>query len=311
VVPGKGTWTTAAGVADLATNAPTSTAMTWPLRSVTKSYTVTLILQLADEGKLSLDDAIDEYFDGVTDGSSITLRELANMSSGNADYTGQKFIEDFSADPAKIFTLAELNSYVLGQPAQFAPGTQRIYTNANTNLLGAVVENVTGRPFKDVVDARILQPLGLQSTQYLVDASRWPAPHAVGYQPDSGVREPQPDNLSIYGPAGSMLSTLDDSRVWAEALATGSLLTPATQNERLQGAPLQKGPPYDLYALGIGETDGWWGHNGEGFGFTAAVFHDNATGASVAVFMNAAKTDPAGHPADEMFRRVAEILKTS
>ena len=58
---------------------------------------------------------------GVTDGSSITLRELANMSSGNADYVGQQFITDFQADPNKIFTLDELNSYALGQPANFAP----------------------------------------------------------------------------------------------------------------------------------------------------------------------------------------------
>src|SRR5262249_33118916 len=100
-------------------------------------------------------------------------------------------------------------------------------------------------------------------------------------------------------------------RVWAEALATGSLLHPETQAARLQGAPLQKGPPYDQYALGIGETNGWWGHNGEGFGFTAAVFHNNTSGATVVVFMNVAKTDPAGHPADEMFRRAAEIVSSS
>jgi len=59
---------------------------------------------------------------GVTDGASITLRELAGMSSGNAEYVGQEFLEDFQADPSKIFTLNELNSYALGRPARFAPG---------------------------------------------------------------------------------------------------------------------------------------------------------------------------------------------
>jgi D-alanyl-D-alanine carboxypeptidase len=98
-------------------------------------------------------------------------------------------------------------------------------------------------------------------------------------------------------------------RVWAESLATGSLLKPGTQSERLQGAPLEEGPPYDRYALGIGETGGWWGHNGEGFGFTAAMFHDNGTSATVVVFMNEAQAVPRGPPADQMFRRVAEILK--
>jgi D-alanyl-D-alanine carboxypeptidase len=256
-VPGKGTWIRAAGIADLKTNAPVTKNMVWPLRSITKSFTVTLILQLAEEGKLSLDDPIDKYVSGITDGASITLRELANMSSGNADYVGQEFIKDFQADPDKIFALAELNSYALGQPARFAPGTRRVYTNSNTNLLGAVVERATGKSFKDVLSERILKPLGLKNTSYLVDAKQWPEPHAVGYEPVDGALTPQPANLSIYGPAGAMVSNLDDMREWVEGLATGSLLKPATQTERLQGAPLEEGPPYDLYALGIGETDGW------------------------------------------------------
>jgi D-alanyl-D-alanine carboxypeptidase len=308
-VPGKGSWIGTEGVADRETKAPVTKDMVWPLRSVTKSFTVTLILQLADEGKLNLDDPLDKYVSGVTDGASITLRQLADMSSGNADYVGEQFITDFQADPDRIFTLDALNGYAVDQPANFAPGARRIYTNANTNLLGAVVEKVTGQPFKDVLEERILQPLGLKDTQYLLDATQWPEPHAVGYEPVDGVLTPQPENLSIYGPAGSMVSTLDDARVWAEALATGSLLKPATQSERLQGAPLEKGPPYDQYALGIGETDGWWGHNGEGFGFTAAVFHDQSSGATVVVFMNEAHAVPEGHAADQMFRRVAEILK--
>ena len=308
-VPGKGTWIAGAGLADLKTKAPVTKDMIWPLRSITKSFTVTLILQLADAGKLSLDDPIDKYVSGVTDGASITLRELASMSSGNAEYVGQEFLEDFQADPSKIFTLDELNSYTLGRPARFAPGTRRIYTNSNTNLLGVVVEKVTGKPFKDVLSERILEPLGLNNTSYLVDAKRWPEPHAIGYEPVDGVLTPEPANLSIYGTAGAMVSTLDDMRVWAESLATGSLLKPGTQSERLQGAPLEEGPPYDRYALGIGETGGWWDHNGEGFGFTAAMFHDNGTGATVVVFMNEAQAVPKGHPADQMFRRFAEILK--
>src|SRR5262245_29253433 len=140
-IPGKGTWIAAAGVADRETNAAVTKTMIWPLRSITKSLTGTLILQLADEGKLSLDDTIDKYVCRVTDGASITLRELACMSSGNAEYVGE-LISVFLADPDRIFTLDELNRYALGRPANFAPGTRRVYTNSNTNLLGAVIEKV-------------------------------------------------------------------------------------------------------------------------------------------------------------------------
>lgn len=308
-IPGQGSWTTAAGLADVETGTSATTDMQWPLRSVTKSVTVTLILELVDEGEIGLDDTIDQYVDGVTDGDKITLRELANMSSGNADYTNDRFAEAFSADPTKIFTLEELNGFMLGDPAQFAPGTQHVYTNANTNLLGAVVEDVTGEPFGDVVKDRILDPLQLENTQYTLEISTWEKPHPIGYVLDDGEPSAQPDNLSIFGPAGSMIATIDDMRVWGIALATGALLTPETQADRLLGSPLEIGPPYDIYALGIGETQGWWGHNGEGLGFTAAVFHNPDTAATIVVFMNLSNVVPKAHPADQLFRRIAEVLQ--
>lgn len=311
-IPGEGAWTSASGLADIDSNTPASTDMAWPLRSITKSYTVTLILQLVDDGLIDLDDTIGQYVDGVTNGDAITLRELANMTSGNADYTNANFAAAYEADPTRIFTLADLNSFMLGEPAQFAPGAERVYTNANTNLLGAVVEKATGEPFAKVLNERILAPLALPDTRYIVDVDNWAQPHPSGYAPDEdGAPQEQPQNLSIFGPAGSMVTGLDDARAWGEALATGSLLTPQTQAERLQGAPLDAGPPYDLYALGIGETDGWRGHNGEGLGFTAAVFHDPESGATIAVFMNISNVEPKAHPADQTFRRFAAILGSS
>ncbi|WP_147305787.1 serine hydrolase domain-containing protein [Subtercola boreus] len=306
-IPGQGSWTTAAGLADVAGNVPVTTDMVWPIRSLTKSYTVSLILMLADEGKLSLDDTLDRYVDGVTDGDRITLLQLANMSSGNAEYFTQPFAEAFEADPARIFTLDDLNGFALGQPAQFEPGTQYVYTNSNINFLGAVIEKVTGEPYAEVLQKRILDPLGQTGTTYMVDASKWAAPHPVGYQPENGVMQGQTENSSVLGPAGSMFSTLDDGRVWADTLGSGALLQPATQTLRQVGHEIAK-PPYDLYAVGMGTTDGWWGHNGEGVGFTAATFHDNKTGASIVVYMNESDTADKSHPADQAFRALAAVL---
>ena len=308
-IPGKGSWTAVAGLADVETDTPVTPDMQWPIRSITKSYTVTLILQLVDEGVISLDDTIDQYVDGITDGDQITLRQLADMSSGNSDYFTDAFVQDWLVDdPERLFTLDELNGYVVDQPAQFAPGTEKVYTNANTNLLGKVVEVATGEDFADVLNERILEPLGQSDTRYITDVSTWTAPHATGYSPAEGGLETPPANLSVLGPAGSMITSLDDARVWGEMLATGAFLTPATQTEREQGAPLDAGPPYDIYALGMGQTDRWWGHNGEGLGFTAANFHDNETGATIAVFFNLSDYEPKAHPADQLFRRLAAVL---
>jgi D-alanyl-D-alanine carboxypeptidase len=108
-----------------------------------------------------------------------------------------------------------------------------------------------------------------------------------------------------------MISTLDDARVWGEMLAEGAFLTLESQTEREAGAPLDAGPPYDLYALGMGETDGWWGHNGEGLGYTAANFHSTETGATIAVFFNLSDYKPEAHPADQLFRRLVAVIESA
>ena len=307
-VPGQGSWVSATGVADTTTGEAPTAEMAWPLRSVTKSYTVTLILQLVDEGKISLDDTVDQYLDGVPNGDQITIRQLADMSSGLADYTTEAFIDDFVADPDRIFTLDELNAYAFAEPPQFEPGADYVYTNTNTNVLGSVVEEVTGQPFRTALAERLLDPLGLDATLYLDDGAPWPEPHATGYQPDDGVLVEQPANFSVFGPAGSLVSDVDDLRVWAEALGSGSLLQPATQEERLQGHPLSAGPEYDQYALGIGELGGWWGHTGEGFGFTATAMHQPETGATIVVYTNLAQLPDKSHPAEELFLSLASIV---
>lgn len=307
-VPGHGSWVYADGVADNTTKAVPTAEMSWPLRSVTKSFSVTLVLQLVDEGKLSLDDTVGQYVDGVPNGDRITIRELADMSSGLPEYTTEAFIDDFVADPERVFTLDELNAYAFAEAPQFEPGTRHVYTNTNTNVLGSVVERVTGQSFTDALSERILVPLGLSDTIYLDDGSPWPEPHPTGYQPDDGVLTEQPANFTLFGPSGSLVSSLDDQRVWAEALATGSLLDPVTQAERLHGHALDKGPEYDQYGLGIGELDGWWGHTGEGFGFTALTMHDPDTGATVVIFMNLAKPADGSHPPTKLFRQIAPIV---
>lgn len=311
-VPGQGSWTSASGLANTKDKVPASTDMMWPIRSITKSYTVTLLLQLVDEGKVKLDDTLNKYVDGVTNGDKITLLELANMSSGVADYVNEAFMKEFAQDPTKVFTLNELNAGVLGQPAQFAPGTKYLYTNANTNLIGAVIEKVTGQQYADVLNERILEPLGQTGTKYILNVQDWKAPHPTGYMPDpvDGKPTPADENPSILGPAGAMFSTLEDGRVWADTLGSGSMIKSETQSLREIGHKIPT-PPYDLYAVGMGQTNGWLGHNGEGIGFTAATFNNPFTGASIVVYMNKSNLPDKAHPADEGFRAITKVLAES
>jgi D-alanyl-D-alanine carboxypeptidase len=102
--------------------------------SVTKTFVTTLLLRLHQEGRLSLDDPIDRYVTGVPGGEEITLRQLANMTSGLADYFGN---EQFTFEylTGETFTPDHLVELGLELPPRFAPGTEWSYSNTNTALI--------------------------------------------------------------------------------------------------------------------------------------------------------------------------------
>jgi D-alanyl-D-alanine carboxypeptidase len=287
---------------------PVSGSLSWPLRSITKSFTVTLLLKLADEGRLNLDDPVGRYVRGVPNGDAVTLRDLAAMTSGLPDYITPAFLQDFEANPRRIFTARELLAYAWQQPLEGQPGEEAVYTNVNTVLLGEVIRAVTGRSFERSLRREVLRPLDLRQTLVTPDQRRWPRPRPVGYQPEDGGLTPQPRNLSIFRAAGEMLATLPDLRRWAGMLGRGRLLSRSTAAERRAAAqPLAEGPEYDSYGLGLGSLEGWWGHTGEGLGFTALVMYEPRSRARAAIAMNISNL-PAGHAPTRLFRRIARTL---
>ncbi len=299
-IPGYERWATAQGLANIDQQTPMTTDEVWPIRSVTKSVTVTLILQLVDQGKISLDDTIDQWVPDVPNGDEITLRQLADMSSGAPEYTTQAWIDDYLKDPQRPFTTEELIGYAVAEPAQFEPGAKKLYTNTNTLLLGEVVQQEYGQPFSEVVQEQILTPLGMTQSTYHDEVNDWTGP--TGYQQG----EAQDNNFTVLGPAGAMTSTLNDLCTWGEVLGEGSLLKPQTQAARVQGAPLDSGPEYDFYGQGIGGLEGWVGHTGEGFGHTVLVMHNPESGATAVVAMNISGAGK--HVPTRYFRKIAPVL---
>jgi D-alanyl-D-alanine carboxypeptidase len=262
------------GVADTSTGAPMKTDFYHRIGSVTKTFTVTAILQLADQGKLSLDDPIAEFIDGVPLGDKITLRQLARMQSGLFNYSASSdFQKAMFADPRHPFTPHELLDFAFAQPNQFPPGERMDYCNTNTVLLGLVVQKVSGEPLHAYIHDQILTPLGMSHTSFPT-TNAFPEPHSQGYtaQTADGKETTATDwNPSWAWAAGAMISTLDDMRIWAPALATGKLLTPKMQEQRLQTVGSPGMPPQDGYGLGIFNVGGWIGHNGSLPGYQTVV----------------------------------------
>jgi D-alanyl-D-alanine carboxypeptidase len=271
-----GNYVRAFGVADKTTRAPMKADFYSRIGSVTKTFTVTGVLQLADQGKLGLDDPIAKFVEGVPQGDRITLRQLARMQSGLFNYSASPaFQQAMFADPRRAFTPQELLNYAFAQPNQFPPGEGFEYCNTNTVLLGLVVEKVSGQPLHSYIDDQILAPLGMSHTSFPT-TNAFPEPHAQGYtvQTADGKEAAATDwNPSWGWAAGAMISTLDDVRIWAPALATGKLLTPQMQAQRLQTVGSPGMPPQDGYGLGIFNLGGWIGHNGSLPGYqTVAVY---------------------------------------
>ena len=310
-------WMRAFGQADVARATPMTLDNTFPVRSVTKSFTVTLLLQLVQSGRLALDDKVERYIAGVPNGNLISLADLAGNQSGLADYSAQPgFFQVFVNDTLHVWTPQELLAFSFAVQPAFLPGEQYQYSNTNTVLLGVIIEAVTGQPLRDVLSARIFQPLGLNGTIY-PSSAQLPAPTPTGYAVDvvTGAADDQPpiSPTSLAG-SGAIASTLADLLVWGDALGRGSLISAAlqdTRKSRARGAT--NGPEYDTYGLGIGRIGNWWGHTGSGVGFQVAAMNLATRDTTIAVMVNAtpdgARRDL--NLAQTLFEKLAAVIEAS
>ncbi|MEV7993988.1 serine hydrolase domain-containing protein [Streptomyces sp. NPDC086077] len=291
--PGKGSHVRSFGIADKETGRPMTPDLYTRIGSETKTFTVTALLKLVDEGRIGLDDTIGEYVDGVPNGNRITLRELAGMRSGLYNYTEDPdFFEALTSDPERPFTPRELLDYAFRHPVLFQPGEKFFYCNTNLILLGLVVEQVGGRPLQDYIRENVTEPAGMDSTLLATDAA-FPEPHAQGYTnqtADGKVADSTDWNPSWGWAAGAMISTLEDLRIWAPTVATGvlpdgrSLISPATQKQRLDTPPTTI--PGAGYGLGIFDVQGWIGHNGSLPGYESLTIYLPSARATLVVVLN-------------------------
>lgn len=285
----QGTWTTAYGKADPAKGVPMAVDMHVRVGSITKTFIGTILMQLSEAGKLQLDDPIDKYVPGIPNGASISLRRLADMTSGVASYTRNKAFTDLLfARPESVFTPPQLLAYGISESPLFAPGERFDYSNSNTVLLGLVIEKVTGRPIGDVLKAAILGPLKLANTVWPGDSPDLPSPYAQGFTLQGDTAKPDaPANATHWNPswgwtAGELISDVRDLLVYGRALVTGQgLLSPEAQTARLTSFPGKAG-----YGIALGCIDGWVGHTGELPGYNTTVFHDTTSDSTVIVLAN-------------------------
>ncbi len=290
---GQSPFVKAFGVRNTVTRQPMSTHLYMRIGSETKTFTVTAILQLVGQGKVRLNDPIGTYVSGVPSGSRVTIRQLAEMRSGLFSYTGdQAFLRAVLTNPFRPFTPSQLLSYSFGHPLLFSPGRGYNYSNTNLVLLGLVVEKVTHQSLARYITQHVLKPEHLAHTLF-PSGAEFPAPHAQGYTKQT-LAGKQADatnwNPSWAWAAGAMISTLGDLHRWARDVATGNLLTRATQQQRLRFIPLPKSGGAG-YGLALFNVNGWIGHNGSLPGYESLTIYLPSQQATVVVLLNIDNTD--------------------
>jgi len=322
-IPGEGNLIIEQGLSDIETNEAIMKEDHMRIGSVTKSVTVTVILQMVEEGLINLDDPLSKFFPEI-ENSSATVGELANMRSGIFNYTeDQEFIILLLENLLRKWAPQELVDVADSNAPYFLPDGGWHYSNTNTVILGMIIEQVTGNSVGDEIQNRIIDPLGLSGTIYPVTTDI-PVPFSRGYvefDPEIGLTDVTFSDPSASAASGAMISKLSDLRKWGEALGKGTLLNQETQQLRINSLspiifdpcddndperPKRSCPEYDKYGLGIGELSGWIGHTGEYIGYTALVMYNPETESVIVILMNIFGVGE--HVPTKVFREFAEIL---
>jgi CubicO group peptidase (beta-lactamase class C family) len=210
------------GMADLEWNIPNAPEVKFRLGSLTKQFTATLILLLQQDGKLHIEDPVAKYLpDAPKSWEKITLTNLLGHTSGIPNFTNDK---DFAAWGMSPHTVAEEIAFFSNKPLEFEPGSKFSYSNSNYEVLGAVIEKVSGEKYGDLLRKRIFQPLGMQDTGLDTDELILPK-RAQGYSPSKdGLVHARSESMTVPWAAGSIYSTTGDLLRWERALFGGKVL---------------------------------------------------------------------------------------
>ena len=315
---------------------PATTGMHFRNGAVAISYMSTLLLEYVDEHKVSLDDPVSRWLPDLPDASQVTLKMLANMTSGYADFvTNPAFVAANYENPFRAWTASELLSYGLTRPMSFAPGTNWGYAHTNYVILGQILQKVGGKPLGALLQQKVLRPLGLTNTV----ASQTPAiPSPVLHAFTSERREalgispstPFYEESTFWNPSWTLapgaVETTDiaDMAATARGIGSGELLTRASHRaqtapnllgfgSKLPGCSCGKQTNTYNYGLGVVRSGSWLLQNPlfGGYGTTEAYLPERRIAIAVAVTFAPAAFDATGsetNTSDPIFRAIGSYL---
>lgn len=236
------------GLADLEHNIELQPDMTFRIGSLTKQFTAVAIMILAEDGKLAVTDDIHKFLpDYPTHGARITVENLLTHTSGIRNYTA---MPGFAKDRDRDLTVQQMIDLFKNEPLEFEPGTRFSYSNSGYFLLGAIIEQVSKKPYFSFIAERIFEPLGMTRTAY-EGYERSNAKQAEGY---SGRNRVPAISMTRPYAAGALVSCVDDLAVWNAGFSSGKLLKPESWKQIFTSYKLKDGTDANYgYGWGIGK----------------------------------------------------------
>lgn len=288
-IDGKVVWSGARGVADLNSGTEITADTAFDIASVSKQFTATAALLLAEAGKLSLGASVADYVPGLPEWSrTVTISELIHQNSGVPDYIDLLFGAGYQ-EGDRTTNADALKALAQVRELEFEPGTRWNYSNSNYLLLGAVVEAVSGTSLADFLSAEVFKPLGLDM---VLDPVKRVPTLAVSYTWEDGSYEAVRSAWEQTGD-GSIQTTPGQLVIWADNYRTGAVGGPELLAAQVDGAVETGEETGERYGAGISiGKDGTLEHDGswEGFLTYFAVSADRSH--SVAVSCNSDHQDP-------------------
>ncbi len=310
IIPGRETWTGTDGYSTQSPERAIQPGMLFGIGSCSKSYTAALLLKLAEEDLLDLDDPIGDYLPVLDDypniDGSITIRRLLNHTSGIYNFTSSSsFNSLISADFERLITPDDILPLIMGP--YFAPGAGWRYSNTNYYLAGMIVESVTGTAIPTVFRDRIFTPLGLGGTFFgawetIPDAFEF----AHGWYGSSDISQRSRNAVySAASTAGGIVATASNLVTWVKTLFDGDFINQASLDQMTDFSSNNYGLGCSLRTMEGREV---WAHGGAIDGYRTLFIYDPANGVSIAILINDSTDTYMEAMMGDLFRIVIEDL---
>ncbi|MGO4534840.1 serine hydrolase domain-containing protein [Leifsonia sp. 2MCAF36] len=311
--PWSGSWTTAQGTTTRGGSTPVTEDMPFRIGQNTTPMTCTVLLELVDEGRVGLDDALTKWVPGLVGVEGVTLRELCQNTSGINDYRGP-LNDRMLMNPTRQWPPLEIASDGIAMQRYGTPGEKFGWSATNAVLVGMALQNATNRSWQQLYKDYVFDKLGMTASALPENGEyTLPAPHATGYSVGldatgaivcKPVRDVSRMSPSQAWTSGGVVSNLADLKAFGQALGSGSLLSEKSRKAQLDA--VVNGQTWQRYGLGVQLLGPLRGSSGSVPGYLSAVFSDPSSGLTIVVALNNSTPGPAF--AQSLAQRLASIV---